>query len=57
LGNGSDKRSVGNRNYIVRFEDKELVWRRYINHIIKLEEFIFFIVILSKRDFRGNYRK
>ena len=30
---------LGNRNYIVRLEDKELVWRRHINHIIKLEEF------------------
>ncbi|XP_060863495.1 uncharacterized protein K02A2.6-like [Metopolophium dirhodum] len=30
---------LGGRNYIVRLEDKELVWRRHINHIIKLEEF------------------
>lgn len=30
---------LGNRNYIVRLEDKELVWRRHIDHIIKLEEF------------------
>jgi len=30
---------LGNRNYIVKLEYKELVWRRHINHIIKLEEF------------------
>ncbi|XP_008190241.1 uncharacterized protein K02A2.6-like [Acyrthosiphon pisum] len=42
---------LGNRNYIVRLEDKELVWRRHINHIIKLEEF-------SKYDdYIKNYEK
>jgi len=42
---------LGNRNYIVRLEDKELVWRRHINHIIKLKEF-------SKYDdYNKNYDK
>jgi len=42
---------LGNRNYMVRLEDKELVWRRHINHIIKLKEF-------SKYDeYIKNYEK
>jgi len=41
---------LGNRNYIVRLEDKELVWRRHIDHIIKLEEFI-------KYGYKKDYEK